>query len=572
LFRTSSTLSFNAFYRSTLIELLANIPLVKYYYRLEAPTFHHQALSYPFVARYLVFAGLDFLSFSRQAISSNSTQALRSLLSSFITNIHFVSIAQPQNDLTTLAETLQPIQVYAIINTSILKLKVMTWASGQQLQSGKYIIEEKIGEGGFGITYRAKDSSQRNVVIKTLNDTVQRRFDFTKFQQNFLNEAIKLAKCNHPHIARIDEVIQEGNLWCIVMEYIDGGDLGSWVENQGILPEVEALRYIQQIGEALIVVHNQGFLHRDIKPQNIMLRSGGKSESVLIDFGIAREFSQNMTQTHTQMLADGFAPIEQYEKRAKRGVYTDIYALAATLYSLLTGEVPTMSPIRAIGRPLVEPKEINPSISSIVNQAILKGMEVKAENRPQSIQEWLKLLGIEVFSRNYTSSSNPHSQTQKLISSQGIDYTKLQELLADKNWKAANLETGNIMLSIVCSKQGRWLDSESIKKISCEDLSIIDQQWSQYSNGHFGFSVQKDIWKNVNSNIDEFGNRVGWRIDNSWVQYAELNFNINAHKGHLPFHLDLLGFVWKPGWFGAYWDGDLSRIYSLISKFNECNI
>jgi serine/threonine protein kinase len=267
----------------------------------------------------------------------------------------------------------------------------MAWVSGQKLQGGKYTIEQELGEGGFGITYRARDNNGRQVVIKTLNEIVQSRPDFAKFQQDFLNEALRLAKCSHPHIVRVDEVIQEGALWCMVMEYIDGEDLATRIENQGALPEVEALKYIQQIGEALTVVHNNSLLHRDIKPQNIMLRSG-KSEAVLIDFGIARDFTPNLTQTHTQMLSDGFAPIEQYDKRSKRGAYTDVYALAATLYSLLTGEVPTLAPLRAISLSFLEPKEINPNISDRVNQAILKGMEVKPEDRPLSIQEWLALL------------------------------------------------------------------------------------------------------------------------------------------------------------------------------------
>lgn len=279
----------------------------------------------------------------------------------------------------------------------------MAWVSGQQLQGTKYTLEQELGEGGFGITYLAKDNYGRSVVIKTLNDQVQRHSDFAKFQQDFLNEAIKLAKCSHPHIVQIYEVINEDSLWCIVMEYIDGENLGSRVENQGVLQEAEALRYIQQIGEALTVVHNNGLLHRDIKPQNIMLRSG-KSEAVLIDFGIAREFSQNLTQTHTQMLADGFAPIEQYDKRAKRGAYTDVYALAATLYSLLTGKVPIMAPLRAIGTSLEEPKNINSGISDWVNQAILTGMEIKPENRPQSIEEWINF--FEVLPKKYKSRSS----------------------------------------------------------------------------------------------------------------------------------------------------------------------
>jgi serine/threonine protein kinase len=275
----------------------------------------------------------------------------------------------------------------------------MAWLSGQELQDGKYTIEKELGEGGFGITYRARDNHGNFVVIKTVNDAIQKRADFTKFQQDFLNEAIKLAKCSHPHIVQIYEVIHENDLWCMVMEYIDGEDLGSLVENQGILSESEALRYIQQIGSALTVVHDNGLLHRDIKPQNIMLRSG-KSEAVLIDFGIAREFSQNLTQTHTQMLADGFAPIEQYDARAKRGAFTDVYALAATLYSVLTGELPTISPMRAIGTELAEAKKINSSISDKVNQAIIKGMELKPENRSQSINEWLSLLNIQKTSNN----------------------------------------------------------------------------------------------------------------------------------------------------------------------------
>jgi serine/threonine protein kinase len=275
----------------------------------------------------------------------------------------------------------------------------MAWLSGQELQDGKYTIEKELGEGGFGITYRARDNHGNFVVIKTVNDAIQKRADFTKFQQDFLNEAIKLAKCSHPHIVQIYEVIHEDDLWCMVMEYIDGEDLGSFVENQGVLSETEALRYIQQIGSALTVVHNNGLLHRDIKPQNIMLRSG-KSEAVLIDFGIAREFTPNLTKTHTKILSDGFAPIEQYDARAKRGAFTDVYALAATLYSVLTGELPTISPMRAIGTELEEAKKINSSISDKVNQAIIKGMELKPENRSQSINEWLSLLNIQKTSNN----------------------------------------------------------------------------------------------------------------------------------------------------------------------------
>ncbi len=302
-----------------------------------------------------------------------------------------------------------------------------------------------------------------------------------------------------------------------------------------------------------------------------MLR--GKSEAVLIDFGIACEFTPNLTQTHTQFLSDGFAPIEQYEQRAKRGAYTDVYALAATLYYLLTVEVPTISPLRAIGTPLEPPKRINPSISDKVNQAILKGMEIKPEDRPQSMHEWLELLGMKVAETAQPYYQSPRQASSvPLISAVCVDYTKLRDLLAARNWIGANLETGNVLLSIACSKKGRWLDSESIERIPCQDLGMIDQLWVNYSNGRFGFSVQKRIWKSVNGNVNQFGDRVGWRVESSWIKYAEFTFSLNAPQGHLPEYLQVFGFVRKSGWFGGYWDGHLNRFYSFVSKLEECNI
>lgn len=275
----------------------------------------------------------------------------------------------------------------------------MVWTPGQPLQGGKYVIDRVLGVGGFGITYLATQNSRRHdqkpVVIKTLKDEVRHDPKFanyqTKLQQDFLNEALKLAKCLHPHIVEVQEIIREGNLDCIVMEFVQGESLADRLSRQGVLSEAEALRYIQQVGEALTVVHNRGLLHRDIKPQNIMIRSG-TSEAVLIDFGLAREFMQDLIQTHSLALTHGFAPPEQYDRQSKRGAYTDIYALAATLYCSLTNHIPHAAYMRLSGTVLESPQQLNPGISDRVNQAILKGLELRAENRPQSMQEWLGLL------------------------------------------------------------------------------------------------------------------------------------------------------------------------------------
>ncbi|MBE9039231.1 serine/threonine protein kinase [Oscillatoriales cyanobacterium LEGE 11467] len=264
---------------------------------------------------------------------------------------------------------------------------------GQTLLGGKYTINKQLGAGGFGITYLATDENKQQIVIKTLNDTVRQSPDFTKFRQDFQREALRLAKCAHPHIVEIYDFFLEGELPCLVLEYINGEDLASRVHRQGVFSEAEALSYIQQIGSALAVIHEKGLLHRDVNPRNIMLRTG-RSEAILIDFGIAREYTPNLTQTHTQLVSDAYSPIEQYDKRAKRDAYTDIYSLAATLYVILTNELPVPAPVRAAETELEPPRQLNPKISEKVDRAILKGMEFKPQNRPQSVREWLELLGV----------------------------------------------------------------------------------------------------------------------------------------------------------------------------------
>ncbi|PLZ81175.1 serine/threonine protein kinase [Fischerella thermalis] len=303
------------------------------------------------------------------------------------------------------------------------KQVVSIGSPGYQLRGGKYTIERTLAQGGFGITYLARNDRGEWVVIKTLNETVQRRPDFAKLQEDFVREALRLAKCNHPHIVRVDDVFQEGQLWCMVMEYIQGENLTDRVVNRGILSQAEALGYIRQIGEALTVVHNNGLLHRDIKPANIIVRAN-QQEAVLIDFGIAREFTPDLTQSHTANLTHCFAPVEQYVTVAKRGAYTDVYALAATLYFLLTKTLPPPAPLRADGTETLQPPQgINPSISDWVNRAILEGMEVDAQNRPQSMQQWLGLLKEPVKQVVNNSSSQSGNlgksrQTQNNVSTQ----------------------------------------------------------------------------------------------------------------------------------------------------------
>ena len=262
---------------------------------------------------------------------------------------------------------------------------------GKTLQGGKYTLEQELGRGGFGITFRANHRYLgQPVVIKTLNESLRQQPNFAEFDRKFQDEARRLASCVHPNIVRVSDFFVEDGQPYMVMDYIAGQNLGDVVGSNNPLPENLAILYITQIGAALKVVHQKGLLHRDVKPQNIILRQG-THEVVLIDFGIAREFTPGATQSHTNMVSDGYAPPEQYFAQGKYTPATDVYGLAATLYTLLTAQVPVAAILRT-SQPMPSPRDLQPQLSAAVSSAVMRGMTVEAQNRPASVDEWLSLL------------------------------------------------------------------------------------------------------------------------------------------------------------------------------------
>ncbi|MDJ0580439.1 serine/threonine-protein kinase [Crocosphaera sp.] len=438
--------------------------------------------------------------------------------------------------------------------------------AGEKLQNGRYTINSILGAGGFGITYLAtENSSNEQIAIKTLNATVQGRADFLDLQNKFIKEAFLLAKCSHPHIVTVHNVFDEDGLWYMVMEYIKGDDLAVYLQKNGVLSEASALPIIQQIGEALSYIHSMGFLHRDVKPNNILLSI---NIAKLIDFGIAREFTAGETRTHTNYRTDGYSPPEQYEERAKRDVYTDVYALAATLYNLLTDEVPIPAQFRSYAT-LPPPQKFNNKISDRTNNAILKGMELQPENRPQTIQEFLDLLlpkPVQI------------SQPQKddLSSDRGVDYSKLRDLLKAGKWEEADQETSRVMCQAANRSKEERLRIEDIDNFPCTDLRTINQLWLDYSGGKFGFSVQKEIYHRLGGTREHnrevweaFGDAVGWLPPSmeecgGIMHYNRITFNKSAPKGHLPL-LHKVMRHYEFAWFQ-------SAFYSLVSRLVDCNI
>src|SRR5215212_7214949 len=272
---------------------------------------------------------------------------------------------------------------------------------GTKLQGGVYSVGRVLGQGGFGITYLGGDiRARRPVAIKeffpygsTRKGTNVQPFgglptaEYTSARIRFRDEASILTRFDHPGIVDVYGTFEENNTAYMVMELLRGKSLGQIVEEQGPLAERDGVAYLRRVGEALTVVHEAGLLHRDLKPDNLMLTGDG--EVVLIDFGTARAFAAGKTGRMTTMVTPGYAPLEQYSQAVRFGPFTDVYALGATLYHILTGQMPASATDRASGVELVPPNRLNPAISQVTSDAILWAMSMRVDQRPQTVREFL---------------------------------------------------------------------------------------------------------------------------------------------------------------------------------------
>ena len=285
----------------------------------------------------------------------------------------------------------------------------MQLIKGTELKRGDYRIIDVLGQGGFGITYLAQQIGLgRKVAIKEffMKDLCNRGDDGSqvsagstgskdlveRFKQKFLKEARLIASFNNAHIIRIHDVFEENGTAYYVMEYLEGESLKEVVDNNGALPETVAVKYILQVADALSAVHANNLLHLDVKPANIMLDEN--CNAVLIDFGVSKHYDEKGAQTSSAGvgLSEGYAPLEQYEAGSLKDFTpaTDIYALGATLFMLLTGtRPPKASVVNDDGLP-----PMPTAISAPVRKAVEKAMQPRRKDRPQNIDEFVKLLKL----------------------------------------------------------------------------------------------------------------------------------------------------------------------------------
>jgi serine/threonine protein kinase len=282
---------------------------------------------------------------------------------------------------------------------------------GSALLQGRYLVGRTLGQpGGFGITYLGWDQSlERRVAIKEfyprqgtnrrsngLEAYAQSSFADLEFRaglQEFLKEAQRLAKLDHQNIVKVHDYCEANATGYLVMSYYEGRDLAEHTAALGgSIGWEDVLELVTPILDGLSEVHSAGMIHRDVKPANIYLANvaSGKTRSILIDFGAARWAST--THEITSILTEGFAPIEQYPGCGPQGPWTDIYAVAATMYALIAGQVPASAPSRMAGNYVPNLSEVGKGVPRRVADAIEDGLSVLVDTRPQSAAEFARVL------------------------------------------------------------------------------------------------------------------------------------------------------------------------------------
>ena len=271
--------------------------------------------------------------------------------------------------------------------------------------NNRYIVGRVLGQGGFGITYVAFDTQlQARVAIKeympsdmatrvegttvsVMMDT--RAEDFTYGAERFQEEARTLAKfIGHPNIAGVSSYFDENDTSYFVMDYIEGVSFKSYIANNGGKVSVdETLNVMIPVLRALTAVHAEGFIHRDVTPDNIYISKDGNVK--LLDFGSARYSIGDKSKSLDVILKVGYAPKEQYIRRGRQGPFTDVYSCAACFYAALTGYLPPESLERLDQDTLVPVSQVLPEIPEWLDKAILKGLAVQPEDRFQSAAEFL---------------------------------------------------------------------------------------------------------------------------------------------------------------------------------------
>ncbi|WP_414551004.1 GUN4 domain-containing protein [Anabaena sp. CCY 0017] len=416
----------------------------------------------------------------------------------------------------------------------------------------RYSPQSILGQGGFGRTFLAIDEDKPSkpfCVIKQFLPQAQGTDSTEKASQLFGQEAERLEELGkHPQIPELMAYFTADNRQYLVQEFVKGETLQAELEQNGVFSEQQIRELLIELLDILQFVHSQQVIHRDIKPENIIRRSAD-NKLFLVDFGAAKVVEQKQrTVTGTIIGSAEYCAPEQLHGKPK--YISDLYSLGVTCLHLLT-QISPFDLYDVMEGEWVWRDYLN---GNVVSDDLGKILERLAnpipKQRYQSVEEVVNVLKIRTSTPNPVSEEIrtpppnplPASEEGELKSSVGMDYSHLRDLLAAWKWKEADEETTRVMLAVAKREIVGWLVIEDIEKFPCEDLRTIDQLWVKYSNGRFGFSVQKRIYQSLGGTRDfngkiwsAFGDTVGWRKRGKWLYYKDIIFNIKAPEAHLPF-------------------------------------
>ena len=272
------------------------------------------------------------------------------------------------------------------------------------LLAGRYYVGKVIGQGGFGITYVGCDTRlDLKVAIKEYypRGMVNRISDYSheltvtagdqlnlyeRQKMRFIAEARILAEfAGNPNVVRVSDILSENNTVYIVMEFLEGQTLEAYRRANGNLPFRSAVQGLFPVMDTLSEIHARGLIHRDISPSNIMIT--GRNQVKLLDFGAARDFESEENQSMSVILKPGYAPSEQYNRHGAQGPWSDVYALCATIYRLITGVIPENAIDRMSYDVVKYPSEMGVDVTPVEEAVLMCGMSVQAGKRFSSMSE-----------------------------------------------------------------------------------------------------------------------------------------------------------------------------------------
>lgn len=268
--------------------------------------------------------------------------------------------------------------------------------------NGRYIVGRVLGAGGFGITYIGYDlkldgkvaikeyypsgAANRSMSLTVLPTTEVKGNPFEIGKDRFLKEAKTLSEfVGEGNIVALRDYFEENGTAYIVMEYLEGEDLSHYAKRHGVFALDEALDLLEPAMLALDKVHKKGLIHRDISPSNIMVLSDGRVK--VLDFGSARLQNNNGELSLSVMLKPGYAPMEQYSTHGEQGSWTDVYAMSATVYKLITGKTPPPSTDRILNDTIERPSTLGVKITHEQEAALMRGLALRASDRTQTMAE-----------------------------------------------------------------------------------------------------------------------------------------------------------------------------------------